>query len=847
MTDCMGSPFDSQARAVGLVAINSPSYVRHFCDLLKTGTIILPLRSRDDDARINAVPGGVQDVIVPEPGFGWSSVPFCARADNAIAWIGFTSGTQGEPKGVPITHANMANTLARLRSMMHLDSSIREYVGVPVYHSFGLGRCLAVASVGGQFYIPRQGFNLQELGTLLATGQVNAISAVPTLWRTVLRNRSVVAAHAHKVRWIEIGSQSMTAQEKLAMRELFPNARIVQHYGLTEASRTTLLDISSADDGQLASVGSAIMDVEVGLTSDGRIKIRGGHVAESLLIGGRLVPNVDSDGWLVTSDVGRIEDGQLFFEGRADDVINCGGLKISAETIEQELTRSLALGGDVCIARIPDPDRGDGILVALRDSSPRNLEEVRAATDAVLRRNNINAGSSIRAVRVPDFPTTDTGKIRRRQLIADLAPDAETKTAATVPALGTGTWAWASRLSALMGLPHRQSSTTVQTLFERAFPGKELKTSDNFVDLGGDSLSFVELSMQLEDHLGKLPDNWPSLTISELERLPRKRSLLHDIDTTLLMRFVAIVSIVIFHFTTHNIGGSAFLLMIVAGWNFGRFQSTSTIRTDTVYPILASAVRLALPTLLFLVIIQAKTGKLHVIDLLLLGNFEIATTLKPDLWFMFVMIQLLLVMAAILFVPAFRRLATDRPKVFALGLLAVSVAAVLLGPMLWDTRQLYHRVPHMLMWLFILGYVLQQATRPVEKVGAFALALVLPIAVWGWDEIPFWIAKAHYWIWGGCLVLLLVEKVPLPSPVNKLVYEIGGASMFIYISHGAVQNIWHRFLPSSSAYLEVAVAILFGVLFWRLWELGTSLTLRHLASWRRSGAVQVEATRRYTA
>lgn len=853
MAYCLSRPIDDQLHSVGLVAANSASYVQHFCEHLTNGSVIVPIRSPDDKARIDAAPNGLQAIIVPEPRYGWSTVSFRLTNDDSVAWIGFTSGTQGEPKGVPITHANMANTLARIQSVMQLDSSIREYVGVPVYHSFGLGRCLAVASVGGQFYIPRNGFNLQELASLLASGQVNAISAVPTLWRIVLRNRALIATHAHKVRWIEIGSQAMTVPEKLAMRELFPNARIVQHYGLTEASRTTLHDISSADVRHLDAVGSPIMDVEVGLTEDGCIKIRGGHVARNLLVGGKLVANVDAEGWLVTSDVGRIEDGRLYFKGRADDVINSGGLKIAVETIEQELDQLLAIGTDVCVARIPDPDRGDGILVALRDSSPRALEEVRAATDVILRRRSIWAGSSIRAVRVPEFPVTDTGKVMRNRLVAGLplatdASDAsQLRGAATASRDPAGARRRAPWARGLLGLAGAQKPTTVQALFARTFPGRELKSSDNFVDLGGDSLSFVELSMTLEDLLGRLPDNWPSLTIAELARLPRNRSLLHDVDTTLLIRFVAIIAIVTFHFTAHNIGGSAFLLMIVAAWNFSRFQSTAAIRTETVYPILASSVRLALPTLVVLLLIQAKSGKMHLIDLALLGNFENQSIQKPDLWFMFVMIQLMLLMAAILLVPQFRRLAADRPKLFAVGLLIVSLAAVLLGPMIWDTNHLYNRVPHMLMWLFILGYVLHQATRPIEKIGAYALAVILPVAVWGWHDTPFWIGGAHYWIWGGCLILLLVEKVPLPFPLNKLIYEIGGASMFIYISHASVQNIWHRLLPSSSAYLEVVVAIVAGVLFWRLWELGMSLILSQLAARRRAGARRVGATQRYTA
>lgn len=126
---------------------------------------------------------------------------------------------------------------------MEMTSEIKEYVGIPVNYSFGFGRCRAISLVDGKFYVPEK-FDPLEIVRMLEADEINAISAVPSLWRVLLSFSDLITQElAKKVYWIEIGSQYMAAEEKLKLAELFPNAKIVQHYGLTEASRTTFLKI----------------------------------------------------------------------------------------------------------------------------------------------------------------------------------------------------------------------------------------------------------------------------------------------------------------------------------------------------------------------------------------------------------------------------------------------------------------------------------------------------------------------------------------------------------------------------------------------------------------------------
>lgn len=329
---------NSLKAVVGLVSKNSPDYVRRFLQLASEGKVVVPLRSKGDTLRIQAC--GIRDIVEPGDDSGWLSDAMPLSSGPQIAQVAFTSGTEGEAKGILLTHANLTSTVSRLLEKMRMDGSIREYVGVPVYHSFGFARCRAVLAAGGAVYIPAAGFNIQEIVRMLQNDEINSISAVPSLWRMVLKFRDSFSAVGRKVKWIEIGSQPMGRDEKAAMLELFPNATIVQHYGLTEASRATFLELRRATLEELDSVGEPNGDIEIGIAADGRVRIRGSNVAHEMLRNGNRVSLVDAEGWLVTSDLGEIRDGKLYYLGRADDVINVGGIKVAPEEIERKIGRA---------------------------------------------------------------------------------------------------------------------------------------------------------------------------------------------------------------------------------------------------------------------------------------------------------------------------------------------------------------------------------------------------------------------------------------------------------------------------------------------------------------------------
>jgi acyl-CoA synthetase (AMP-forming)/AMP-acid ligase II len=460
----------SFSKRVGIVAANTTGYVEAMLRCIEAGNSAVPLRSEDDTYRIQAA--NVTQVITPTDIKSWMQRDFTPANTENVALISFTSGTEGNPKGVILTHRNLADVISRLNSLMHLDNSVSEYIGVPVYHSFGFGRCRAVATAGGKFFIPTHGFNPAEIAEMLKKGEINAISAVPSLWRVLLANKETIGNYGKKVRWIEIGSQYMSRQEKEAIKALFPEARIVQHYGLTEASRTTLLAIHEIDGDLLESVGCALDGVEVRQTPEGQIAIRGDHVARCYLIENEEVPLQDENGWFVTKDLGSLEQGYLYYQGRADDVINCGGIKVYPETLEAKVYARIGRSHGLAICRKSDVMRGDGFLVAATPELRVDQQQLREAVLQSTQELGVNAGNAITILDVDELPKTATGKIQRKQLAEWYALESS----------------HAEPLSNASDLPVVGHSS-IQAILSRTLNIHQIQPHDTFISLGGDSLS----------------------------------------------------------------------------------------------------------------------------------------------------------------------------------------------------------------------------------------------------------------------------------------------------------------------------------------------------------------------
>ncbi len=466
----------------GVVAVNSPAYLRHMLTNLMRGVVSVPLRDAKDTDRLART--GTTQVVTPDPDHGWLGMDFTSRGGADLAQISFTSGTEGAAKAVYLSHDNLHDVVTRLSDAMSLTHEIREYVGVPVYHSFGYGRARAVLNAGGQCYIPQAGFDLTEIRRMLRAGEINAISAVPSLWRILLQARDLFGAELQAVRWVEIGSQYMPPEDKIALRTALPNARIVQHYGLTEASRSSFLQIDNAPVAALASVGRATADVQLRINDRGRIEIRGAHVAQGI-DDGTGYRALARDSWFETGDRGRIADGLLYFDGRADDVINVSGIKLSPDLIEAHVHQQLPQVGDFGVMRCPDAQRGEGILLMLTPSAaPKKHDIVQIIADYASTQG-VAARDAITVRQVATLPRTATGKLQRKALADPATPP---------PASDGG-------------------AGQIRDLVAAALP---MDDATSFADLEPDSLTHLQMTIALERALGELPAHWENIPLNTL-------------------------------------------------------------------------------------------------------------------------------------------------------------------------------------------------------------------------------------------------------------------------------------------------------------------------------------------
>ncbi|MFN3281665.1 MAG: AMP-binding protein, partial [Tabrizicola sp.] len=570
--------------ATAVVRRNSIAFVEQLFSLYADRRPVVLVSDADQAARLPGLK--IDRCIDPGEGSGWLTAQHPVILDDLPAQVTYTSGTEGQPKGILLTHRNLGYTTERIIEVMRMTDEVREYVGVPATFSFGMARFRAVSAVGGLAYMPPRGFDPAELARMLASGEVNALSAVPTLLRILLSDPSIIGEAGKALRWLEIGSQAMTAEEKRQIRAMFPNARIVQHYGLTEASRSTFLVISEAPDAMLDSVGRPVGEGEVALSADGRIRIRGPQVARYRIDAEGLHELTDAEGWLQTNDLGHLTDGYLFFDGRADDLINCGGQKIVPDQLEDRIRARLKSSVAIAVAKVPDPQRGDGVLVALAGPEEQTALVKQAAT-AALAEMGISAGSALHVMALQALPVTGTGKVQRRVLSEQFA----------------------LRKVIAPATPARGEITDVRSLFQREFPGETVGPDDSFERLGGDSLHYIQFTLAYESRFGQLPDDWEKLTVAQLQDHADARgtSSWRRLETATLARAFFMICIVALHteaFVYSSNWGAAYFLVMLAGYSVARFQLPEIIRSGSTRTIWGTVRYVAIPTILMGVFLE---------------------------------------------------------------------------------------------------------------------------------------------------------------------------------------------------------------------------------------------------
>ncbi len=483
LTDHLSAELENRS-TVGVVSTNSIDFLEKVFTAYENDEVVVLLKNEQDEYKIKMT--NVEKIVTPRKNYGWFTEKINFKSNDSIAQISFSSGTTGNPKGVLLSHSALNDVVERLVDIMNIDSSISEYVGIPVNYSFGFGRCRVVASVGGRFFVPEAGFNPFEIKEMLQKGEINAISAVPSLWRVLFDNQEIFGKETHRVKWIEIGSQYMSSDEKLRLSKIFPKATIVQHYGLTEASRSTFLRLNDTPVEFYESVGKGYGKTEIKLSDDGRIMIKGPHVSKKIIKDSEVVDNISDDLWHTTNDLGDIKEGFVYYKGRSDDIINCGGIKVYPDIIEKRIREIMGIEKGIAVARGNDKVRGEIIIICYLQELEGRKHDIEKAALQAASENDIKGSGSVKLMSLLSFPATDTGKIKRR-LLTEIYSEYAKNQIETVDEKD--------------GVEEQENLSETEEKIIRAWKDvlkvSKIRAKDTFYDLGGDSLTAISVIVKM--------------------------------------------------------------------------------------------------------------------------------------------------------------------------------------------------------------------------------------------------------------------------------------------------------------------------------------------------------------
>jgi hypothetical protein len=416
-------------------------------------------------------------------------------------------------------------------------------------------------------------------------------------------------------------------------------------------------------------------------------------------------------------------------------------------------------------------------------SRPRSVERTRRA---VLEATGLPT-SAVRVVHLDKLPQTSSGKPDYAALAhhagRTAADDAVAPDAATAGGIR-------DLYAVLLGRP-------------------DATVHDSFVDLGGDSLSYVEASTRLGQVLGTLPQGWQRLDAEALAGSRRKpRRFTVPTDLSALLRAVAVLLILVSHADIAQLQGGAHVLLAVAGYNLARFQLSLSGRAARVRGILRSALVVGVPTAAWIAVAAVATGDYRWQTAVFLNGLTGSDRWSDDwqFWFLEALVWCYVGLAALVAVPWVDRWSRRSPFAVAVSVLTVCLVIryVLVGVEAGPTQR-YQAV--VLLWCVALGWAVATADTPLRRLVVAGAAVVSVAGFFGDTQREAIVIV-------GIVLLLLDRAVPLPRLVGGAVQVVAAASLWIYLTQW---QVYPHLEDAGHPYAAVLAALVVGIVAHLAW------------------------------
>ena len=727
------------------------------------------------------------------------------RLHPDLALLLSTSGSTGSPKLVRLSHSNVQSNAESIADYLAIRDTDRAVTTLPMHYCYGLSVIHSHLLRGATLALTDTSVTDPEFWDLVRAHRVTTFAGVPYTF-DLLDRIGFDQLDLPDLRYITQAGGRLPPERVRSYAELGRRRGwdLFVMYGQTEATaRMAYLppDFAATHPHTIGRPipGGSFRIEHLGDAPDGtgelvysgpNVMLGYAEAPEDLALGDTLA------GELRTGDLAKCTDEGLYeVVGRRSRFAKVFGLRIDLQHVDSALAQR---GLTACCTG------GTNELVTVVENGS-GVEDVRRWTAKA-------SGLPVSAVRVcvvDELPRTSTGKPDIRA-VAEIAGRHEVRpdSAAT--------------------------STDVKALYADILHCPNVSDDDTFVSLGGDSLSYVRMSLRLEELLGSLPENWHTTPVRDFVHAPRLRRGWRRVETNVLLRAIAIVLIAGSHIHLFTLLGGAHVLLGIAGYNFARFHLGSAERKQRMRRALISVARIAVPSMVWIGAVIALTGDYRITSAFLLNGI-----FGPDgwsaewrYWFVEAIVYIVLVVVAGLYIPMVDRLERIHPFWFAMGLVALGLVTRY-GLVDVDDGRNRILTASVVFWLFALGWAAARASTVWHRMCVTA-AIVATVPGFFFGE-----TQREILVVGVLCLLVWVTSVPCPALVGRIAGVLASASLYIYLTHFQVYLPLRDDHPWLALFLSIAV----GICYWQAVTSATALWHR----WNPKGSRLVKSSVESTA
>ncbi len=763
-------------RFVLLETRNDVTTLVHYLGALSGGHVVLPMSAGHDQTAVLRTYD--PDAVIDGSGIHERRHGSTHRLHENLALLLSTSGSTGSPKLVRLSHCNLIANATAVAEYLDIRQSDRAATTLPMSYCYGLSVLHSHLLRGAGLILTERSVVDDEFWALFRRHRGTSFAGVPYTFEMLDR----IGFHDFELpdlRYVTQAGGRLAPERVRSFVELGERRgwQLFVMYGATEATARMaylppdLAQSCPASIGRPIPGGSFTLEPLDGWSDPdvGELVYRGpnvmmgyAHSSADLALG----KTVDT---LHTGDVARrTRDGLFEVIGRSSRFVKLYGLRIDLQRVEA------ALSADGATAFCTDDD--ERLVVAAIGCDEHAVQRITASASGL-------PPAAVRAVTVDELPLLASGK-PDYQAVRDIARRADDAA---------------------------RSAVDLRALFADVLQidSRTIRDDQSFVDLGGNSLSYVAMSVRLERALGRPPGDWQRLTLAELgQTSPHERRSLPwlgaTLETSVALRAAAIVLIVGSHATLYEMWGGAHLLLGVAGYNFGRFCLTPLPHTDRMRHLRKTIAWVVVPSVIWIALALLVTDDYHWTSLFLSEKF-----FGPDdsmtagrLWFIEVLVWILVALTFVCWLPAADRLERRRPFAFAAGFVVIGLAlrydlvGLHFGRNAWFTILAF--------WFFAVGWAAAKSTAVWQRM---LVTLVLIVSLHGYFEDT----RREMLVLAGFLLLIWLPAIRCPAWCTVVAGTVAEASLYTYLTHYQIYPLF-----DAHPVLGVLGAIVIGILITRL-------------------------------